>query len=78
MMKVILGELTEILLRTSTLLQMVVDFCLGGGSGFVGQGIRKAFERKGHEVINISRTPKPKSITWVKYCQHAQIIDNLS
>ena len=45
-------------------LYLTVVFLSGGGTGFVGKGIRRAFEKKGYEVVDISRNGGPKRITW--------------
>ncbi|XP_077983027.1 epimerase family protein SDR39U1-like [Glandiceps talaboti] len=39
---------------------------IGGGSGFIGSAIRKLLQRKGHDVVCISRTPGQGKLTWTE------------
>jgi uncharacterized protein (TIGR01777 family) len=55
---------------------------LAGGSGFLGNALRRSLERDGHSVVNLtrSRTPQtPNDVTWVPdgtSGEWAQVIDS--
>lgn len=45
---------------------MLLFLFTGGGSGFIGKYLRNIAEKRGYEIVNISRKPKSsKELSWV-------------
>ena len=63
-----------------------MKIALMGGSGFIGNAIRRFFEEKGHEVVNFSRHPKSNEHYWdpetqdieLKFLEGSDVIINLA